>query len=298
MRKITGTTAVTGIIGYPLTYTLSPLMHNRAFDVLDLNYRYLPFIVRVEELAPAIAGVKALNIHGINVTMPHKETVIPFLDELTEESRIMGAVNTILNSEGRLIGYNTDGDGFLKSLEEESFSPEDKSAIILGTGGAAKAVAIALARAGAHEIAIIGRSKAKAEAISEQIQANIKEIYVKTLTFSDNLADIFQHGELVVNATPVGMNESGDLLPVPLEFINESQFVYDLIYVPLETPLLRLARQKGARTANGLGMLLHQAAIAFFVWTGISAPVEDMRQALLEELESGDRPYNVSEKDR
>ncbi|MHB8841599.1 MAG: shikimate dehydrogenase [Candidatus Aquicultor sp.] len=298
MNEINGATKVTGIIGYPLTYTFSPLMHNKAFEALNLNYRYLPFVVEPKALENAIDGIRSLNIQGINVTMPHKEAVINFLDELSAEAKTIGAVNTIKNDNGRLIGYNTDAQGFIKSLEEESFNPAGKTAIILGTGGAAKAAAVALARAGIKSIVILGRSQNRAGAIASNLISNFQEISVKTLTFEDNLADIFQIGELIVNATPVGMKESGDLLPVPLELINASHFVYDLIYTPLETALINGARHKGARAANGLGMLLYQAASAFEIWTGTSAPVEVMRQALIQGLKSGDRPDNVQEEDR
>lgn len=296
--RITGETKVTGIIGYPLTYTLSPVMHNRAFDVLGINYRYLPFVVEEANLAAAINGIKALNIRGVNVTMPHKERVMDVLDEVTPEAEAIGAVNTILNEGGRLIGYNTDGMGFIQSLREASFEPAGKTAILLGVGGGAKAVAVALAQAGAKSIAIVSRSIDKAEGLKARLQAVIKDVDIKTLTYNDNLADIFQVGDLVVNATPVGMKESGDLLPVPLELIRAQHVVYDLIYTPPMTALLKGAQDKGARAVNGLGMLLHQAAAAFEIWTGFSAPTEEMRRALLEELESGERPGNVSKENR
>lgn len=296
MEEINGKTKITGIIGYPLTYTLSPAMHNRAFEALKLNYRYLPFVVEPKNLEDAIKGIKALNIQGINVTMPHKETVVNLLDELSTEAQIIGAVNTIKNDNGRLTGYNTDAGGFIRALEKESFNPAGKIAIILGTGGAAKAVAVALAQAGAASIIIVGRSINKAETVASSLRSNFQEISVKTLTFKDNLADISQIGELIVNATPLGMKESGDLLPVPLEFIKATHFVYDLIYTPLETALLNGARHKGARASNGLGMLLYQAASAFEIWTGTSAPVEVMHQALIQGLKSGDRPDNVQKK--
>ncbi|MDI6716551.1 MAG: shikimate dehydrogenase [Actinomycetota bacterium] len=298
MQKINGETKITGIIGYPLTYTLSPAMHNRAFEVCNLNYCYLPFIVESENLKTAIEGIRALKIKGINVTMPHKEAVIDFLDELSPEAEIIGAVNTIGNNEGHLIGYNTDGKGFLRSLEEESYNPSGKIAIILGTGGAAKAVAVALAEAGISEIIIVGRSKKKASIIKDALVNKLVNISISTLSFDGNLADKFQVGDLIVNATPVGMKGHGDLLPVPLELINKRHFVYDLVYTPQETTLMTEARKRGARVANGLGMLLHQAASAFEIWTGILAPVDAMRQALVLELESRERAKNARKKSR
>ncbi len=298
MKEINGKTKITGIIGYPLTYTLSPTMHNKAFEETGLNYRYLPFIVESKDVKSAIEGIRALNIKGINVTMPHKEAVLDLLDEVSKEAEIIGAVNTINNDKGRLTGYNTDGVGFIRSLEEESFDPSGKNAIILGTGGAAKAVAVALAQAGAKSITIVGRSIDKANIIKNRLSHNIEGISVNTLTFEGNLADIFIIGDLIVNATPVGMKESGDLLPVPLELIEKKHFIYDLIYTPLETALIKEARTKGARAANGLGMLLHQAAAAFEIWTGVSAPVEVMRKALIDVLESGERSDDDEEENR
>lgn len=293
MNGITGTTKITGIIGYPLTYTLSPLMHNRAFNIRNLDYVYVPFVVEPKNLKNAVEGLRALNIKGVNVTMPHKEAVLSLLDGLSEQSKLIGAVNTINNEDGHLIGYNTDSTGFLNSLVEEGFDPADKTAVILGTGGAAKAVAVALAQAGAREIAVIGRSAEKAQAVKTSIAVANRYILVKTLTFQENLADIFKKGELIVNATPVGMKESGDLLLVPLKYINAAHFIYDLIYTPEETALIKAAREKGARAVNGLGMLVHQAAEAFKIWTGVSAPIDEMRQALIHGLKSGEQPGNV-----
>jgi len=298
MKEITGETKITGIIGYPLTYTLSPSMHNRAFEVLDLNYKYLPFVVEEKDVKAAVEGIRALKIKGINVTMPHKEAVVEFLDELSDEAKIVGAVNTINNDSGRLIGYSTDGAGFLRSLREESFDPEDKDTVILGSGGAAKAVAVALAQAGAKSITIVARTVEKAEEIKDRLKSNFSQNSVETISFEGNLADTFNVGELIVNATPIGMKESGDLLPVPLELINDRHFVYDLVYTPLETALLKAAKDKGARVANGLGMLLYQAAAAFEIWTGISAPVDAMRETLIGRLNSGERPGNAEKENR
>lgn len=298
MSKITGNTKVTGIIGYPLTYTLSPSIHNSAFEATGLDYRYLPFVVEEKELGAAIGGIRALNIKGINVTMPHKEAVIEFLDGVSPGARVIGAVNTIHNDNGRLIGYNTDGAGFIKSLREESFEPNGKNAIIIGSGGAAKAVAVSLIEEGASNITLVARTIDKADALKVHLERNFKEISMKTLSFTGDMADIFQVGDIIVNATPIGMEESGDLLPVPLELIQSKHFIYDLIYTPFETRLLKEARNKGARAVNGLGMLLYQAASAFELWTGTSAPIEDMRKALLIGLESGDRSKNDKEKDQ
>jgi len=298
MSDITGETKVTGIIGYPLTYTLSPLMHNGAFEAKGLNYKYLPFVVEEKDLRAAVEGIKALKIRGVNVTMPHKEAVVGLLDELSPEARVIGAVNTINNESGRLVGYNTDGIGFIKSLQEEGFDPAGKTTIILGTGGAAKAVAVSLIQAGVSGIALIGRTPGKAEGLKAHLEENFEGISIKTLSFEDDLADTFQIGDLIINATPIGMKESGDLLPVPLELISNRHLIYDLIYTPLDTALIKKAREKGARAANGLGTLIYQAAAAFEIWTGTSAPIDVMRHALMHGLESGERPNDAKKKDQ
>ncbi|MBS3908307.1 MAG: shikimate dehydrogenase [Actinobacteria bacterium] len=298
MNEITGQTRVLGIIGHPLTYTLSPNMHNAAIEAASLDYRYLPFVVAPERLASAIAGIRALGIEGVNVTMPHKETVIEFLDEISPEARTIGAVNTVHNVDGRLKGYNTDGAGFIKSLREALVYPEGRHAIIIGAGGAARAVAAALISEGAASITLLGRTADKVEALKQQLLDSFGRFSIKTLSFDDDLADIFEVGDLVVNTTPIGMNESADLLPVPLEYIDSRHFIYDLIYTPSETALIKAAKEKGAKAVNGLGMLLYQAAAAFEIWTGTPAPIAIMRDALLIGLESGDRPKNAQKKDK
>lgn len=298
MHEITGKTRILGIIGHPLTYTLSPAMHNAALDDASLDYCYLPFVVAPEDLESAVAGVRALGIAGLNVTMPHKETVIELLDDISSEARTIGAVNTIHNVDGHLKGYNTDGTGFIRSLKEELVDPEGRHAIVLGTGGAARAVAVALINEGAAGISLVGRSAAKVEALKTHLQDGTGSVSIKTLSFDDDLADIFGVGDLVVNATPIGMKESANLLPVPLEYIDCRHFIYDLIYTPSETALVKAAKDKGAKAVNGLGMLLYQAVTAFEIWTGTLAPTAIMRDALLIGLEGGDRSKHAQKKDK
>jgi shikimate dehydrogenase len=273
-------------------------MHNAALKKLGLDYAYLPFVVEETHIKDAIRGIKALNIKGINVTMPHKESVIEFLDDLTDEARMIGAVNTIKYDNGSLTGYNTDTIGFLKSLEEESYNVEGRNVVLLGAGGAAKAVAFAVTGAGASSLTIVARRKAKAEELKAAVNTYYQNFSVKTLSFDDDLADIMLVGELIVNATPIGMKESGCLLPVPLDLISKQHLIFDLIYTPLETALIREAVKKEARAINGLGMLLYQAAAAFEIWTGESAPIETMREALLNGLVRGDRSKHAEQTNR
>jgi shikimate dehydrogenase len=269
------------LIGYPLGHTLSPVMHNAAFQKLGLDYEYLPVEVAPKELAKALKGFRALHFAGFNVTIPHKEAVIPLLDEITPVAKVIGAVNTVVNREGRLVGYNTDGAGFIDSLKEDAkVDPKGKRVVVLGAGGASRAVSVMLAEADASEITITDIQADKAEELSKyvdeyfEVTCNCIPADGKTLQDKINAADI------LVNTTPVGMHPKINHSPLG-EKINLSPnlLVYDLVYNPSETKLLATAKAAGCRTCSGLGMLVRQGALAFTLWTGEEAPVEAMRQA-------------------
>lgn len=270
---IDGKTLVFGIIGDPIGHTRSPMIHNSAFRELGLNYCYVPFHVKAERLKEALDGVRALNIKGLNVTVPHKERVIPLLDSLSEEARFIGAVNTILNQEGILTGYNTDVYGFLKSLDEEGIEVEGKTFLVIGAGGASRAVVFGILR-NHGKVYLFNRTKEKALRIRESY-ADLGEVSVV-----ENVREIIDEVEIVVNTTSLGL-KSSDPLPLEPELLSKNQVYCDIVYP--ETPLMRLARNKGCRVVGGLGMLLWQAARAFTIWTGIEAPIEVMRK-VLEEL--------------
>lgn len=273
---ITGKTKILGIFGYPIEHTLSPFMHNAAFKSLKLDYCYIPFRVRPEDLREAVTALSALDIRGVNITIPHKESVIPFLDRLDREAELIGAVNTVLNEDGKLIGYNTDGSGFIRSLKEEGgVNPKGKSVMIIGAGGAARAIAFSLAIEGADKIFINDIISEKAKELSSAVsdKTPTEVIYIKDLKEGTGEVDI------LINATPLGMKK-GDPLPISSELLSSRLMVCDIVYYPPETPLLKEARKRGIKTLGGLGMLLYQGALAFEIWTDKEPPIEVMRKAL------------------
>ncbi len=273
---ITGKTKIVGLFGYPVEHTLSPYMHNAAFELLGLDYCYIPFNVHPDNLRTAAAAIKILNIGGVNITIPHKEAIIPYLDELDREAELIGAVNTILNKDGKLIGYNTDGKGFVKSLKEKSgIVPKGKSVIIIGAGGAARAIAFSLALEGAEKLLIndIVGEKAKELSCAVSTKTSTEAIYIKDL--KEGIGEV----DILINATPLGMRKE-DPLPVLPELLSQGLFVYDIVYNPPETSLLKEAKKRGAKTLGGLGMLLHQGMLSFKIWTGKEPPIDVMRKAL------------------
>jgi len=267
---INGQTKITGIIGYPVRHSLSPQMHNRAFQALGLNYCYVPMEVHPKDLKEAIFGLRALGFVGINVTVPHKEAVIGFLDELSEEAKFIGAVNTIKFEQGKMKGFNTDAEGFLTSLEEEKIVIKNKEVLLVGAGGAAKAVAFAIGNL-CNKLYIYNRTREKAEAIAERLKN--RAVAVEILS----TAEVPETVTLVINATSLGLNQD-DPLPFNVDSLQKHQIVYDLIYK--ETPLQKVVAQKGIRVYDGSGMLLWQAVAAFRIWTGKEPPVHVMRDAL------------------
>jgi shikimate dehydrogenase len=276
--KITAKTKVTGLIGYPVEHSLSPVMHNSAFEALELDYCYVTFSVEPSRLEEAIRGIRALGIAGINVTVPHKEAVMKFLDRIDEEAREIGAVNTVVNKEGLLIGYNTDGRGFMASLNENCYSPQGKRVFIVGAGGASKAVAYYMSKE-ASELFIYDIDKQKSLSLVNHLKGHGKVSMAK-VTVAEDISTI-READIIINATPIGLKPE-DPSPVDIELLHKGQIVCDLIYK--ETRLLREASMKGCQTINGLGMLLWQGVFAFELWTGKKPPVEVMRKALMEAL--------------
>ncbi len=265
---ITGTTSIYGIIGSPVDHSFSPLMHNAAFAELKMDARYLAFSVKPENVSQAVDGIRALNISGVNVTVPHKSSVIPYLDEVTPLARKLGAVNTIKNVQGRLTGTNTDISGFIRSLEALNFSPKNKTIAMLGAGGSARAVLAGLADSGASRILIHNRTTVRAETQLESVSV---ETVCKTAL------------DLLVNTTTVGMES--DASPLDLSQCKKIEHVVDLINRPAETRLLKQAEELGIPAINGLGMLLYQGCEAFTFWTGKPAPETVMREQLLKLVE-------------
>ncbi len=283
--KITGKSKVFGIIGWPVSHSLSPVFHNAAFDYLGLDCCYVPLPVEVGRLDVAIKAISALNIAGLNITVPHKEGVIPYLSELSEEAMIIGAVNTIKVSGERLLGYNTDGIGFITSMHEAGQSVSGRSILILGAGGAARAVVFAAANGAAEKIIIANRTAGKAESLKEQVQKHFPSVKAEATGMEyDDLREVSNKVDMIINTTSLGLKK-GDPSPVPREFLHRDLFVCDLIYNPPETELVRYAKELCRGHMNGSGMLINQGAASFKLWTGIEPPVHVMRQALQDALQ-------------
>ena len=277
-RKITGKTQVCGVIGDPIEHTLSPVIQNAAFGETGLDYVYLPFRVKKEELGKAIQGMRALNIRGLNVTIPHKVEVMRYLDKIDPLAKEIGAVNTIVNTEGTLKGYNTDASGFLMALEMAEFKVEKKKIVILGAGGAARAISFILTDKGAY-LRIINRTLDAAREISDRMENTFrKQVEVLELT-NNNLKTALKEADLLVNTTSVGMLPQPDDTLIPNGLLRPDMMVADIIYNPLKTRLLTEAASKGARVMGGMDMLVCQGAAAFELWTGQKAPLKKMSAA-------------------
>lgn len=273
------TTVMHGVFGDPIKHSKSPVMHNRAFRELGLNAAYAAFHVLPGTLKAAVEGIRALQFRGVNVTIPHKVEVMDYLDEIHADAQAIGAVNTIVNDNGKLTGFNTDGIGYVRSLKEEAgFNVAGKRVLMLGAGGAARGVAFALAKEGAASVHIANRTVSKAEELAESIRPFVPSGGMGY----DEVRDIRDQVDLVINNTSVGMHPNVDEVPIDTSWFHEELTVSDLIYNPLVTRLLREADAKGAKTHGGLGMFIYQGAYAFEYWTGREAPVGVMREAVLE----------------
>ena len=268
---INGKTKIIGIFGDPIEHTLSPLMHNAAFKHLKLNYCYVPFSVKREQLKEAVQAIKALNLIGVNITVPHKEAVIQYLNQLSEEARYIGAVNTILNENGKLKGFNTDARGFIISLQKEKVSVKDKNILILGAGGAAKAIAYGVLKEGGN-LYIFNRTLSKAYKIRDSLSGIGKIEVIEELN-----NQVMEKIHIIINATSLGLKEN-DPMPLNPALLKKKHIFYDIVYP--ETPIMREAKKIGCKTIGGLGMLLWQAALAFEIWTSKPAPVKVMKKIL------------------
>lgn len=272
---------VVGLVGYPLGHSLSPAMQNAAFKALKLDWEYVLFEAKPKDLSEVIHGLRALHIAGFNVTIPHKETILPMLDEVTQLARIIGAVNTVKNQGGLLVGYNTDGPGFIDSLKEKAkLSPRGKIAVILGAGGASRAISVMLAEAGIKSLFVADIQEEKAKELVSYVTSYF-EIEGESLNANHHhLQKVINSANLLVNATPIGMHPRINQSPLPEGIkLPENLLVYDLVYNPFETQLLKTAKSFGCKTFSGLDMLVRQGAMAFTIWTGQEAPLEIMRQA-------------------
>lgn len=272
---------VYGVIGNPIGHSLSPDMHEAAFKELNIEGTYVAFEVREDQLKRAIDGVRGLGISGMNVTIPHKVEVMKYLDEIDPLAEKIGAVNTIDHKDGKLVGYNTDGEGYLQALLPILPKPlKGMRVLILGAGGAAKGVAISLALHGVKELSISNRTVSKADALAEEC-SSITHSSSMPITLAQARLTEF---DLIVNTTSIGMTPNVDQMPLSLEMIARGVVVSDLIYTPFKTRWLRDAEARGAIVQNGLDMFVNQGALAFEKWTGKDAPREIMKKKVIEKL--------------
>jgi shikimate dehydrogenase len=281
MQVINGKSKVLGIIGHPVGHSLSPVMQNAALGACQLNYVYVPFDVHPDNLASAIMGLRSLGVVGFNVTIPHKSSIIPFLDSLDVSAQSASAVNTVKNEEGRLVGYNTDGDGLVRSLAEDlDFLPGDGDIVVIGAGGAARGAIASLCRAGTGRIIVFNRTPANAFEMVENLGLGRTDTEILIAADELELKFYMKKAQLLINTTSVGMNH--EMLPfVELADLPDNAKIYDMVYAPAVTPLLHQAGEIGLRAANGLGMLAGQGELAFQIWTGILPPSGLMKSCLV-----------------
>lgn len=284
MEMITGKTKVVGVIGDPVEHSLSPLMHNAAFEHLDMDYVYVPYHVKKGTLESAISGARSLGIKGLNVTIPHKTEVMKYLDDLDKSAELIGAVNTIKFDNDYSKGYNTDGIGAVRAIEEVE-SVINKKIIILGAGGAARAIAFQILLDGADSVVIANRTLEKAERLQEDLVEKL-DANVKTTNLDEGLKNELVDANILINTTPIGMYPNVDQKPlVKAEMMYESLIVKDCVYNPLKTGLIKEAEKCGATTISGLKMLIYQGMEAFRIWTNVNPPLEIFETSLKNQFE-------------
>ncbi len=276
MTLINGATEKYGIIGNPVAHSFSPSMQTKAFQALGINAVYLPFLAQADQLGELLQAFQLIGLKGFNVTVPFKEAILPHLDELSPEAQALGSVNTVTLQEGKWIGYSTDGAGFVRGLAELDFTPKKAEICLLGAGGSAKAIAWALAQAGAAHLTLLNRSPEKAVALQNLLRQAFPPLSLSTKNQGQDF-------DLLINATSLGMKDG---CPADNKLIAQAKRVSDIIYNPPQTELLRRARKLDKATQNGAAMLLYQGAIAFEIWTKQPAPVTVMQNSLAESLQT------------
>jgi len=280
---ITGQTKICGVIGDPINHSLSPIIQNAAFNALDLNFVFLAYKVKSANLEDAVNGIRALNIRGLNVTMPHKTRIIDSLDRIDLSAQIIQSVNTVLNKEKLLFGFNTDGVGALRALKENGVDPKGRKVLLLGAGGAARAIAYTVAKE-ADEFVVLNRTIKSAQSLAKLLEKTIgKKVVSGSLSINDIQRNL-QDSDILINATSVGMKPRPQESPVPPRLLRRDLSVMDIVYNPIETRLIKDAKSIGATTIGGVEMLIFQGAASFEIWTGKSAPVEVMKKAALTHL--------------
>lgn len=282
--NISGNTKVCGIIGHPIDHTLSPAMHNAAFRELGLDLIYIAFEVESEHLHESISGIRSLGIHGLNVTIPHKEDVINYLDEIDPEAKKIGSVNTIVNRDSQLVGYNTDGIGAIKALKDNKVELKEKKILLLGAGGSAKSIAFTLSKF-VKKIMILNRTEERAKKLTD----NLKLMFDIEITWDhlsqeavrQNLID----ADILINATSIGMNPKSENL-IKSEWLTSRICIFDIVYSPNGTKLIQNAKRIGAKAIDGIDMLVYQGAMTFKIWTGREPPIGVMKEAIKKEIDN------------
>ncbi|MFX1587159.1 MAG: shikimate dehydrogenase [Promethearchaeota archaeon] len=281
IKFVTARTKILCVIGHPIEHSMSPIMHNAAIKDLGLDYLYIAFDIPPNRLKEAIKGLKTLNIRGINVTLPYKEKVMKFIDKVDEIAQKIGAINTIKNEDGLLIGRNTDAEGANKALFDAGCEITGKNVVLIGAGGAAKAISYSLASA-TNKITIINRSEDRAKKLVSELKNKI-DINVESKKYDEIiLKEEISNADILINATPIGMFPMIDISPVSKKIIHSGLFVFDLIYNPLETQLIKDSREIGCQTLSGLDMLVNQGALAFEWWTNKKPNLELMKLKIIE----------------
>ncbi len=275
----TGKTQLCCLIGDPVSHSLSPRMFSAAFEKVGLDWAYLAFKIKSGDLPAALKGLKVLGVVGFNVTMPHKIDVLKHLDGVKGVAHLIGSVNVVANCDGELLGYNTDGAGVLAALDHEGIEVNGRRVLLVGYGGAGRAVAFEIvSKKKPFELIIAGRDKEKADGLAKELG---ERIAVRGVSLG-SIAATSQGADVIINATPVGMRNMAQGSPIPEELLQPRVAVLDLVYVPLETRLLNIARERGSKVIEGLEVLVQQGAMSFEIWTGHPAPVEEMRKAARE----------------
>jgi len=277
MAVVDVNTKLVGLLGNPLGHSFSPAMHNRAFQTLGLNYFYFPIEVKPEDLQDVVTGISKMNFAGYNVTIPHKIQIMQHLDHVHELARVIGAVNVVTLKDGVATGYNTDGAGFLRSLETETgLSMAGKSCFILGCGGAARAIAMTMAFTGAARVFLCNRTEQKAHDLVKEINEAVRPCGEAVPMDHAHMAAALRDADVLINTTSVGMHPKEDAIPLHADLVPHGMIVCDIVYNPVKTRLLQVAESKRCKTVTGLGMLVYQGAEAFRLWTGAEPPVAEM----------------------
>lgn len=280
--SISGKTVLYGVIGDPVDHSLSPAIQNAAFSSTQVDAVYLPFHVKPHSLGIAVNGLRALHVRGFNVTIPHKIHVLRYLDRTDATVSAIGSANTVINENGRLCGYNTDGLGAFNALVEAGAQPHGKSVLIFGAGGASRAVAYTLAKT-ASSLQLVNRTPGKAKQLANRLRKKFHTEITSIALSSNLLRDLVKQADIIVNASSMGMNGVSNP-PVEAKWLHSGQWVFDLVYKPLQTRLLELAASAGTNRITGLDMLINQGACSFKLWTGLEAPRADMRRAVTQKL--------------